>query len=140
MQDVLSAKSGDLGPGGIDELFVGLCLSPQTPAARSGLGEQDPRSGLQLRVVGGSGDELGHLPHQRNLLVAIQCARVGQDLNADVVTVAVYIGDRRSGISWTNAAVFFRNIGMSGTCSTAFTRAATSVDSFLTSANVPAVA
>ena len=39
-----------------------------------------------------------------------------------------------------NAAVFCRNIGMSGTCSMAMTAAARSAASWWVSANVPAVA
>jgi hypothetical protein len=45
-----------------------------------------------------------------------------------------------AGRSWMKAAVFWRNMGMSGTCSTAMTAAARSAASWWGSAKVPAVA
>jgi len=59
--------------------------------------------------------------------VAVEGVGVGQDLDANVAGLAVDVGQIAAGSSWTKAAVFWRNIGMSGTPSMTLRVAATAV-------------
>jgi hypothetical protein len=54
------------------------------PAALRRLGEQHPRPLRERRVAGGAGDDLGQLPYDAELLVAVQDARRREDLHAHV--------------------------------------------------------
>jgi len=61
-------------------------------------------------------------------------------LDAYIVAVAVDICDRAGGQLVDESAVFFLNIGTSGTASTAFTVAAASIAGLCVSANLPMAA
>ena len=64
------------------------------PAAFRRLIDQHPRSIHERRVAGGGGDDVGQLPDDAELLLAVEDADRRQDLHADVVAVAVHVGDR----------------------------------------------
>src|SRR5579859_3005304 len=70
-------------------------MAPQPPAAVGCLGEQHPRPFGQGRIAGGVSDDGGEPPDDLDLLVAVECARVGQYLDADVVGVAVDVRQAR---------------------------------------------
>ncbi len=69
-------------------------MPPNATSAGNGLGEQHPRALGEGRVAGGRSDEIGELPHDRELLVAIEGARVREHLHAHVLGAAVDVGER----------------------------------------------
>jgi hypothetical protein len=65
---------GDLGPGGGDELGVGVRAAAQAPAALGGLGQQHPGAVDQGWGAGRLGDDAGELAYCRELLVPVRHA------------------------------------------------------------------
>jgi len=76
---------GDLLAGRCDKFVVGVRVTVQPPAAGHGFGQEHPGAAGERRVVSGVRDHAGELAHHRDLLVAVQGARVGQHLYANVV-------------------------------------------------------
>src|SRR5271155_4026536 len=87
---------GDLGAGCCDELGVGVGVAGEAPAAVGRFGDQYPGALGQARVGGGLGNEVGELPYDSELLVTVERAGVGEDLDPDVGTVTVDVGQRVS--------------------------------------------
>src|ERR1700733_2238787 len=94
VRGLCGGELGDLGAGGCDEFGVGVGVAGQAPPAVGCLGEQYPGPFGEGWVVGGRGDEVGELPDDGELLVAVERARVGEDLNPDIGAVAVHVGQR----------------------------------------------
>src|SRR6202050_1591727 len=69
----------------------------EAPAAVWCLREQHPRAAGQRRVTGSLGGDARQPFHYGELLAAIECARVREDLYPDVAAVAVYVGQAAGG-------------------------------------------
>ena len=80
---------GDLLAGRCDKFVVGVRVTVQPPAAGHGFGQEHPGAAGERRVVSGVRDHAGELAHHRDLLVAVESARVGQHLHANVAGGAV---------------------------------------------------
>jgi len=66
----------------------------EAPASVGCLGEEHPRTRRDGRVVGCVGDDSRELGYGGELLVAVQSAGIGEHLHADVIAVAVDVGQR----------------------------------------------
>src|ERR1700730_9742417 len=73
----------EFGARGSGEVGAGVGVTAYPPAALGRLGEQDPGALLELGVSGGSRDDLGKLVDNPELLVAVENADWGEDLDAD---------------------------------------------------------
>ena len=67
------------------------------PSTLGRLREEHPGALGQRRIAPGGGNDVGQFPYDPELLVTIQDAGRGQDLDADVVSVPVDIGQRARG-------------------------------------------
>jgi len=85
----LRLQLSDLLTGRSDKFLVGVRVTAQPPPAGHGLGQEHPDAAGERRVVSGVRDHAGELAHYRDLLVAVEGARVGQHLHANVVGRAV---------------------------------------------------
>src|SRR5207247_7903470 len=72
----------------------GVGVARQAPAARGSLRQQDPCALCQSRVTGGRGDQIRELPYRGELLVAVQRAGIGKNLNPYVGAVAINVCER----------------------------------------------
>jgi hypothetical protein len=84
---------GDLGPGGGDELLVGVGVAVQAPPAGHRLGQQHPGAVSERAVARRLRDDGGEPLDDSELLAAIERARVRQHLDPDVVAGAVDVRD-----------------------------------------------
>src|SRR6266700_727553 len=73
---------GDLRAGGLDKLDVQVGVAPQTPGALGRLGKLNPGPVGQGRVARGGRDQIGQLSDDLDLLVPIECAGVGEHVDA----------------------------------------------------------
>jgi hypothetical protein len=90
----LGGELGDLSAGGRYEFGVGVGVAGQAPSTVGCLAEQYPGPAGQGRVAGSLSDEVGELPDDGELLVAVERAGVGENLNPDIAAVTVHIGQR----------------------------------------------
>ena len=67
--------------------------TPEAPAARHGLGQQHPCATRKGRIARCFGDERRELLNDRELLIAVQRARIRKHLDAHVARLAVDVGD-----------------------------------------------
>src|ERR1700730_6287333 len=81
--------SAQLSSGSLGDVRVGVGVAVEAPSTVWGLVDEDPGAVGEARVAGGGGDDVGHLPDHPQLLVAVQDPDRSQDLNADVVAVAI---------------------------------------------------
>lgn len=96
-ESLVGLEVRDLGAGGEDELVVGVGVAAQAPAAGCGFGEQDPGPVGEAGVAGGGGDDPGEFLDDGQLLVPVEGAGVGEDLDSDVGAVAVDVGQAVDG-------------------------------------------
>src|SRR6202022_2796289 len=76
---------------------AGVRVPADAPTPLGRLGEKYPRALGQRWVSGGGRDDVGQLPYNAELLVAIENADGSEDLHPDVVVVADDVGQR---IGW----------------------------------------
>lgn len=67
-------------------------MAVDAPAAFGGFGDEDPGAFAERWVFGSGGDDFGQFFDDAELLVAVEDAGGGQDLDADVVAVTGDVG------------------------------------------------
>ena len=72
---LLGGQLCNLSSSRVDELCVGVSVSPQAPATFDCFGEKHPDSLCISRIAGGFRDKVGELLHHRELLVPVKCRR-----------------------------------------------------------------
>jgi hypothetical protein len=66
-------------------------VTPEAPAAFHRLRQQNPCPLFETVVARGLGDQVGQLAHDLNLFGPVERALIGENLNANVIGVAVHI-------------------------------------------------
>src|SRR5260370_2685038 len=66
-------------------------MPPKSPTALDRLRQENPGSLGETSIICGCCDELCEPLHDGELLVTVECANVGKDLNAHIVAVAVQV-------------------------------------------------
>ena len=84
-------KFGDLRARRVDELGIGVGVTRKAPSTIDCLSQQNPSSTRIRLVARCSRDQRRELLDDRELLVSIQCAKVGQYLNPNVFAVAIHV-------------------------------------------------
>jgi hypothetical protein len=115
-------------------------VSGQPPPAVGRLRQEYPGAPGERRITGRLNDESGESADDRELLVTIEGAGVREDLAPTEVLSPSTFERLDGGSSCTKAAVFFRNIAMSGTPSILINSVASFRANTCWSLNVPAVA
>src|SRR5271163_2123440 len=91
---LLRRKLGDLSASGVDQLRVGVSVAPEPPSTVDRFGEKHPHALRVVRVARGLDYQVGELFDDGQLLVAVECAGVGEHLDTDIAGLAVDIGKR----------------------------------------------
>src|ERR1700691_4781218 len=74
---VLSLQLGTPRASRSNDLVIGVRMPPKPPAALWCFGQEHPGALGKSGIAGRLGDEIGELAHNRDLLVAIERARIG---------------------------------------------------------------